>query len=106
MNQETDAVSAAAGVLHVIINGLHPYYLSLSGDAIDECIHQYIFDAVAEFKVSKMMAARLNPDSIRRLKDSLLRARADQLDNADAAVRQQAEAQLFDGASGQAGAQP
>jgi hypothetical protein len=96
---------AAAGVLHVIINGLHPYYLSLSGDAIDECIHQYIFDAVAEFMVSKMLAARLNPDSIRRLKDSLLRARADQLDNADAEVRQQAEAQLFDGAAGQASAQ-
>ena len=96
---------AAAGVLHVIINGLHPYYLALSGDAIDECIHQYIFDAVAEFKVMKM-TARLNPDSIRRLKDNLLRARATQLDNADAEVRQQAEAQLFGDGSNQSDVQP
>ena len=84
------------GVLHVIINGLHPYYRTLEAkDAIAECIQQYIFDAVAEFKTGRLIA-RLNPDSIRRLKDSLLRARADQLDNADAAVRSEAESALLD----------
>lgn len=82
-------------VLHVIINGLHPYYQTLEAkDSINECVQQYIFDAVAEFKTSKLIA-RLNPDSVRRLKDGLLRARATQLDNADAEVRAHAEAELF-----------
>lgn len=83
------------GVLHVIINGLHPYYQTLEAkDSINECVQQYIFDAVAEFKASKLVS-RVNPDSVRRLKNDLLRARATQLDNADAEVRAQAEADLF-----------
>jgi hypothetical protein len=87
--------AAQAGVLHVIINGLHPYYQTLEAkDAISECIQQYIFDAVAEFKTSKLIA-RVNPDSVRNLKNGLLRARAEQIDNADAEVRAQAEANLF-----------
>lgn len=62
---------AEDGVLHVIINGLHPYYQTLEAkDAINECVQQYIFDAVAEFKTSKLIS-RLNPDSVRRLKDQL-----------------------------------
>jgi hypothetical protein len=84
------------GVLHVIINGLHPYYQTLEAkDAIAECVQQYIFDAVAEFKTQKLIA-KLNPDSIRRLKDGLLRARADHLENADAAVRADAESALLE----------
>lgn len=84
-----------ASVLHVIINGLHPYYQTLDAkDSINECIQQYIFDAVAEFKTSKLIA-RVNPDSVRRLKNDLLRARAMQLDNADADVIARAEADLF-----------
>lgn len=86
---------AEASVLHVIINGLHPYYQTLEAkDSINECVQQYIFDAVAEFKASKLVS-RVNPDSVRRLKNDLLRARANQLDNADASVRAQAEADLF-----------
>lgn len=86
---------AQIDTLHVIINGLHPYYQTLEAkDSINECVQQYIFDAVAEFKTSKL-TARLNPDSVRKLKNDLLRARAEQLDNADAAVRSQAEADLF-----------
>lgn len=86
---------AEAGVLHVIINGLHPYYQTLDAkDSINECVQQYIFDAVAEFKASKLVS-RVNPDSVRRLKNDLLRARATQLDNADAEVRKKAEADLF-----------
>lgn len=86
---------ASPGVLHVIVNGLHPYYQTLEAkDAIAECVQQYIFDAVAEFKTSKL-TARVNPDSVRTLKNNLLRARADQLDNADADVRAKAEAELF-----------
>jgi hypothetical protein len=86
---------AEAGVLHIIINGLHPYYQTLEAkDSINECMQQYIFDAVAEFKASKLVS-RVNPDSVRRLKNDLLRARAAQMDNADAEVRAQAEADLF-----------
>lgn len=86
---------AQSGVLHVIINGLHPYYQTLEAkDAIAECVQQYIFDAVAEFKTAKL-TARVNPDSVRNIKNGLLRARADQLDNADADVRAKAEAELF-----------
>lgn len=86
---------ADPSVLHVIINGLHPYYQTLEAkDSMHECVQQYIFDAVAEFKTSKLLS-RVNPDSVRRLKNDLLRARAAQLDNADAEVRAQAEAELF-----------
>jgi len=91
---------AEVNVIHVIINGLHPYYQTLEAkDAINECIQQYIFDAVAEFKASKLIS-RVNPDSVRNLKNHLLRARAEQLDNADAEVRAQEEAQLFGGVPG------
>ncbi len=82
-------------IVHAIINGLHPYYQTLEAkDSINECVQQYIFDAVAEFKASKLVA-RVNPDSVRRLKNDLLRARATQLDNADAEVRAKAKAKLF-----------
>lgn len=81
--------------LYVIINGLHPYYQTLEAkDAIEECVQQYIFDAVAEFKTS-MLTSRINPNSVRNIKDGLLRARSEQLDNADANIRAQAEAELF-----------
>ena len=86
---------ADVSTLHIIINGLHPYYRTLEAkDAINECIQQYIFDAAAEFKASKL-TARVNPDSVRNLKNNLLRARADQIDNADAEVRAQAGADLY-----------
>ena len=95
----TFSPGAEAGVLHVIINGLHPYYQTLEAkDSINECVQQYIFDAVAEFKAGKLVA-RVNPDSVRRIKHDLLRARATQLENADAEVRAQAEAALFEGMS-------
>jgi len=87
--------AAEAGVLHVIINGLHPYYQTLEAkDSISECVQQYIFDAVAEFKAGKLVA-RVNPDSVRRIKNDLLRARAAQLDNADTQIREQAAAYLL-----------
>ncbi|GHU18214.1 hypothetical protein FACS189475_03330 [Betaproteobacteria bacterium] len=86
---------AEANVIHVIINGLHPYYQTLEAkDAISECVQQYIFDAVAEFKASKLIS-RVNPDSVRNIKNNLLRARAEQIDNADTEVRAQAETDLF-----------
>lgn len=90
----TFAPGAVAGHVHVIINGLHPYYLSLESDvAIEECIHQYIYDAVAEYRAGKLQG-RVNADSVRRLKNDLLRARVVRIENAAASSRASAEAEL------------
>jgi hypothetical protein len=77
---------ADAGTIHVIINGLHPYYSSLeSTDAMDECIRQYIYDALAEYRVSKLNA-KVTPESVRRLKNDLLQVQVMRLENAAAAA--------------------
>lgn len=84
----TIVASATPGVVHVIINGLHPYYIDLeSSDAIDECIRQYIYDAMAEYRAGKLNG-RVNPSSIRRLKDELLRVQAVRVENAAAALQE------------------
>jgi hypothetical protein len=83
----TIQAGADPGTLHVIINGLHPYYMSIeSADAIDECIRQYIYDAVAEYKTSKLNGA-LNPNSVRRLKNDLLKAESLRVENAAERLR-------------------
>jgi len=83
----TIGAGAVAGTLHVIINGLHPYYSSLeSPDAVDECLRQYLFDAIAEFKVSKLMST-VTPTSVRRLKNELLRVPELRVQNAAAAAQ-------------------
>jgi hypothetical protein len=80
----TLVAGAEAGIIHVIVNGLHPYYLDIdSADSVDECVKQYIYDAIAEYRVSKL-ASRLNPDSVRRLKDSLLRVQVVKAENLSA----------------------
>jgi hypothetical protein len=69
----TIVTGAELGTIHVIINRLHPYFSSLeSADAVDEAIRQYIYDAIAEYRVSKL-TGKVNPDSVRRLKNDLLR---------------------------------
>lgn len=76
------AASATPGTVHVVINGLHPYYMDLEAtEAIDECIRQYIYDAIAEYRVGKL-TGRVNPNSVRRLKDDLLRVKAVRVENA------------------------
>jgi hypothetical protein len=83
----TIIADADPGTIHVIINGLHPYYNSLeSADAMDECIRQYIYDAVAEYRVSKL-TGRVNPDSVRRIKNDLLRAQIVRVENAAIAAQ-------------------
>jgi hypothetical protein len=80
----TLAAAADAGTIHVVVNGLHPYYLGMdSADSIDECIRQFVYDAIAEYRVSKL-AARLTPNSVRRLKDSLLRVNVVRAENLSA----------------------
>jgi hypothetical protein len=79
---------AQNNVLHVIINGLHPYYCDIeSTDAINECISQYIYDAIGEYRVTKLQG-RVNPDTVRRLKDNLLRVKTFVVENANAAIQQ------------------
>lgn len=95
----TIASGAQPGILHVIINGLHPYYQSLdSNDAIEECLHQFVYDAVAEYRTSKLHG-RVNPDSVRRLKNDLLRARMIRIENAVAETQAKAEAELLQATS-------
>jgi len=70
-------------VIHIIINRLHPYYAARpTVEAIYECIRQYIYDAVAEFRVGQMI--KVIPDSVRRMKDTLLRAEANRVENLEA----------------------
>ena len=86
---------AEAGVVHVLINGLHPYYQSLeSADAVDECITQFMYDAVSEFKAQRLTAGPALPASIRRLKDSLLSVPITPNENENYKVQIDAEAAL------------
>jgi hypothetical protein len=74
---------ADKGVIHIIVNGIHPYYAARpTVEAIYECIRQYIYDAVAEYRVAQLI--KLTPDSVRRMKDALLRADASRIENLDA----------------------
>jgi len=72
---------AEANTIQVIVNLEHPYYASLnSADARDECIRQYVYDAIAEYRVSKQHG-QVNPSSVHRKKDALLRARISHLES-------------------------
>jgi len=95
----TYGAGADAKTLHIIINLLHPYYEMLAADAaIDECVHQYMFDAVAEFHVRKMHG-KINPNTVRTLKDNLLRARVTGIENHETEVRERAVSDLKSGDS-------
>lgn len=88
----TIVAGAEAGTIHVIINRLHPYFCSLdSTDAVDEAVRQYIYDAIAEYRVSKLVG-RVNPDSVRRLKNDLLRVQVVRVENAAGTERDAASA--------------
>ena len=74
---------ADKGVTQIIINRIHPYYAARpTVEAIYECIRQYIYDAVAEYRVAQLI--KVTPDSVRRMKDALLRADANRVENLDA----------------------
>lgn len=80
---------ADKGVVHIIINRLHPYYASLpTTEAIEECIRQYIYDAVAEYRVMQLI--QVTPDSVRRMKDALLRAQVNRLENIELGTKRPA----------------
>jgi hypothetical protein len=78
---------ATPGTIHVIVNRLLPYYSSLeTNEAIEECFRQYVYDAIAEYRVSKL-STKVSWDSVRLLKDALLKAQIVRLENR--AVREQ-----------------
>jgi hypothetical protein len=80
--------SATPGRIYVIINSLHPYYASLeTSDTIDECIRQYIYDAIAEYRVSHLNG-HVSPDSVRRLKNDLLRVQEVRVGNVAAEIQE------------------
>lgn len=92
----TVVTGAQAGTLHVIVNGLHPYYQSLeSNDAMEECLNQYIYDAAAEYLTSKLHG-RVNPNSVRRLKNDLLRTRMLRVENSIADAQSKAEVAVIE----------
>jgi hypothetical protein len=75
---------AEAGTMHVIVNRLHPYYTNMeSTPLVEEAIRQYIYDAIAEYQV-KHQAADVRPESLRHMKDQLLRATILKIENAAA----------------------
>jgi hypothetical protein len=90
-------VGADPGSLLVVINRLHPYYRSLeSNEAISECMKQYIYDGIAEYRVMKQ-ASPVNPNSVRRLKHEFLQAGVVRIEN-EAAAAHQKEVELINGA--------
>jgi len=78
----TIVAGAEAGTIHIIINGLHPYLCDLEAtDEIDECLRQFVYDAIAEYRVSKQ-ESKVTPASVWRMKDNLLRVNALRIKNA------------------------
>ena len=77
----TLVADANPGTMHVIINGLHAYYHSLeTNEARYECLRQFVYDAIAEYRVSKLKAP-INFDSVRTLKNDLLKAQVVRVEN-------------------------
>lgn len=88
----TLSAGAEVGTMHVIVNRLHPYYANLEApDIMGECVRQYIYDAIAEYQVLHQ-TAKVNPDSVRRLKDQLLRSKVLKVENAASDARQDTSA--------------
>jgi hypothetical protein len=77
----TLVADANPGTMHIIVNGLHSYYTSLAtNEAIHECIRQFIYDAIAEYRVSNLKAP-ISFDSVRTLKNDLLKAQVVRVEN-------------------------
>jgi hypothetical protein len=91
----TIAADATPGTAHVIINRLHPYFVAIpTTEAVSECIRQYIYDAIAEYRVGKL-TGKVNPNSVRRFKDDLLRVQAVRIENAAVTTQDGTEADLI-----------
>jgi len=70
--------------LIICINKLHPYFNEIDDNTrVDEIIKQYLFDALAEYQVSKAYGGRIESKAIRHQKDKFLRAKIDVLTRKD-----------------------
>ena len=79
--------SADPNAINIIINNLHPYYAEIdSADAKEECLRQYLYDAIAEYQVARSQST-LNQDAIRRKKNSLLQAKCIRKENIAKAIQ-------------------
>ncbi len=86
--------SEANNTLSILINLQHPYYMEIDHqERADEMIRQYIYDAVAEYRVFQRIS-RQEPDAIRRFKDQLLRAKITRLQNQHAETTERELARL------------
>jgi hypothetical protein len=81
----TIAADAVPGSIHVIINRLHPYFSSVDEARREECLLQFIYDAVSEYRVATLFA-NIDPSAVRRFKDSLLRVRSIKIENQEQAA--------------------
>ncbi len=80
--------SEQSNVLSIIINQQHPYYAEIDDTSrADELMRQFIYDAVAEYRVFQRIAQQ-QPDAVRRFKDQLLRAKITRIQNQDASSQQ------------------
>ena len=86
----TISPGSEAGVIHVLVNGLHPYYELIDQAAREECITQFMYDALAEYQAERLIATPPRPASVRRLKDLLMRARIHQNENANIQIHRDA----------------
>jgi len=81
-------LSESDGLLNVVINQQHPYYLEIeSDDRADELMRQYVYDAIAEYRAFQRIS-RQEPDVIRKLKNDLLRSKITRLENEDSQRRE------------------
>lgn len=73
--------SGDENVLSIVINQRHPYYEEIESiERADELMRQYIYDAVAEYRVFQRTSAQ-QPSAVRRFKDLLLRAKITRIEN-------------------------
>lgn len=98
----TIQAAAQAGVIYVIVNGLHPYYCAIEApDVVEECLRQYVYDAIAEYR-TQQLTSRIAADSVRRIKSDLLRAPIQRAENAAAQEREGGSSPASAGAAGSA----
>lgn len=66
----------------MIVNALHPHWSMLEGEnSVLNYLRHCVYDGIAEYRAAKL--ARLQPDSIKRLKDSYLRVSFELLQGVD-----------------------
>jgi hypothetical protein len=83
--------------LNIVINLRHPYYAAIESDErADELIRQYLYDAVAEYRIGRRNNKVVSPDAVRTLKNQLMIARLTRLETESSVVISQEIDRLSD----------